>query len=247
MSKAGCQNHFWRILNPEDMKGSLLWEGGTAATLNGQENVYCIVVQHTNADIVNKVRDALSQSTAFKEVCSKSMFVEDSRCRSEPLPDAGNVDSTGTLIGNAWNARTALGSVKKEKQKSDDTTQNPTKTPERTKPASERTNNLPQIDSFEDLRKLIKKVFIPGDTDFSLVYWMTPEELCDIVEHYAHLLEVQFSEYSCSSSEDMCCVRLFQKKPSEGSPIELTGLFAFPSEADAKRFIEEWKSVVLTT
>ena len=41
--------------------------------------------------------------------------------------------------------------------------------------------------------------------------WLTPEELCDIVEKYAELLEVHYSEFSCPKSHDLCSVRLIQK------------------------------------
>jgi hypothetical protein len=70
-------------------------------------------------------------------------------------------------------------------------------------------------------------------------YWLTPEELCDIVERYADLLEVQYAEGSCPRSEDMAYVRLFQKSPPEGNPIEFTGMFAFPSQSDAANYWQE--------
>jgi hypothetical protein len=237
-----CWKVFWRALNPEDIAGSLLFEGDTAATLNGQENVYCIVVQHLDAAVAKQVRSALSQSEDFKKVCDLQMFVEDSRCRSEPLPDAGRIDATGNLIGDAWNSRPALGAIKKERESANEKSTSLDPVPERARPASDRTRTLPSLTKFEDVRALVQERFTPKDTDFSYTYWMTPEELCDLAEQYADLLEVQFSEYSCPRSEDLCCVRLFEKAPSDGRPIELAGLFAFPSESDARSFINEYKS-----
>ncbi len=104
---------FWRAVSPEELPGVFLWEGDTAASCNGQENVYCIAVQSMNAEIVNRVRSALFSSADFKGVCSDPMFVEGLRCTSEPLPAAGNVDNSGNLIGDAWNSRPALLAIRK--------------------------------------------------------------------------------------------------------------------------------------
>lgn len=110
-----CWKVFWRAVSPKKLPGALLWEGDTRASCNGQENVFCIAVQFTNADIVGQVRSALLESTEFKEICSDPMFVEDSRCTSEPLLSAGKMDGDGNLIGDAWNSRPALLAVSQER------------------------------------------------------------------------------------------------------------------------------------
>ena len=46
----------------------------------------------------------LAQSPDFARVCATPMF-GDALHFAEPLMDAGKVDGTGTLIGDAWNAR----------------------------------------------------------------------------------------------------------------------------------------------
>ncbi|MEO8452095.1 MAG: MAP7 domain-containing protein [Gemmatimonadota bacterium] len=237
-----CWKVFWRAVPTADIKGSLLWEGDTAASMNGRENVYCIAVQNPSTGTIDKIRASLAGSEDFKKLCGDPMFVEGARCQAEPLPEAGKVDDTGTLVGSAWNARPALATVKKERQSKDEPSAERSPVPPRPRSGSDRTNDLPQLGNFEDLRTFIKRVFIPKDTDFAYEYWMTPEELCDVADQYADLLEVQFSEYSCPRSEDMCCIRFFQKDPPCGRPIELIGLFAFPSESDAAAFVKEYKS-----
>ncbi len=237
-----CWKVFWRAIPPSSIPGALLFEGDTAASCAGRENVYCIAVQSSDESAVERVRAALLQSSSFKEVSAQPMFVEGAGCVSEPLPDAGRIDHDGNLIGNAWNSRSALGEVKKETQPSPDLTKEVPDAPDRSKPASERTRDLPALTNFAELRKLVEDRFILRGMDFEYHYWMTPEELCDIAEQYAEMVEVQFSEYCCPLSEDLCCVRLFQKSPPEGRPIELQGLFPFPSESDVAEFLRGYKS-----
>jgi hypothetical protein len=111
-----CWKIFWRAISPAELPGALLWEGDTGASCHGQESVYCIAVQCADAEIVERVRSALLQNTEFKKVCSEPMFVDGARCTSEPLPDAGKVDSAGNLVGDAWNSRPALLAVTRERQ-----------------------------------------------------------------------------------------------------------------------------------
>lgn len=104
-----CWKIFWGALKPEDLKGASLLEGNTAG------DVYCIAVQHTNADIGIKVRQALSQSIAFKAVCGQPMFAESGLGTSVPLFDAGKIDGRGTLVdGYTCNARTGFDLANKE-------------------------------------------------------------------------------------------------------------------------------------
>ncbi len=52
----------------------------------------------------SRVRNVLAQSPDFARVCATPMF-GDALHFAEPLMDAGKVDGTGPLIGDAWNAR----------------------------------------------------------------------------------------------------------------------------------------------
>jgi hypothetical protein len=53
---------------------------------------------------------------------------------------------------------------------------------------------------------------------------------------------VEFLEYSCGDSEDMCYVRLFEKEPLGKKPIEFVGLYPFSSVQDARSFGQDWHS-----
>ena len=70
--------------------------------------------------------------------------------------------------------------------------------PESAKPASERTRTLPAISSFEELGTFVGKQF--GTKEYKYGCWMTPEELCDVVENYADLILVSYDQYSCGAS-----------------------------------------------
>lgn len=64
---------------------------------------------------------------------------------------------------------------------------------------------------------------------------MTPEELCDIVEQYADILQVQWNENSSGLSVNTTYVTLFNKGKA-GENIALYGLFPFASVSDAKQY-----------
>jgi len=233
-----CWKIIWAAVDPEMLERSDLFEGDTDATLQGRENVFCIAIQNAEPALLAAAREALAVSKELILVAATPMFVEGNAVVREPLPRAGKIDGNGILTGDALAARSALGAIRKERQPLSPPP--PSNDTPRAKPASDRTHNLPALSSFEDLRAFVKVRFTPKEYLYS--YWMTPEELCDIVEEYADLVEVQFKEYSCPLSEDLCSVRLFQKNSAEGSPIELVGLFPFATPADAARFPQEYKS-----
>ena len=139
---ATCWKILWQAINPEDIGVASLYEGDTAATLDGRENVFCIAVQTLDSGALAKIKAALTQSEAFKGVCASPMFVEGSSCATEPLPDAGRIDAEGNLVGDAGASRSSLGAVKKERAATSQAAED-VRIPERTKPASDRTRTLP--------------------------------------------------------------------------------------------------------
>ena len=185
----------------------------------------------------------MSRDEAYRGVCANPMFEEGATCAAEPLPDAGRIDGEGNLVGDAGAARSALGTVKKERAVAQEETK-ALPIPERRKPASERTRELPTISSFNELEAFLGREFTPIEypKNCGVTYWLTPEELCDIVERYAELVLVNYVEYSCGASEDMCCVRLFEKHPPGRKPIEFVGLYPFASQSDARSFGQDWRS-----
>ena len=104
--------------------------------------------------------------------------------------------------------------------------------PERKKPASSRTANLPAISSLEELLDFLIANFARKK---KWQFWVTPEELCDIVEQYADIIQIQWYEGSCGLSEDMTYVTLFNKGKA-GENIALTGLFPCATAEAAKQF-----------
>ncbi len=235
-----CWKVFWQAITPQEIGVASLCEGDTAATLNGRENVFCIAVQSLDSRATAKIKAALTQSEAFNRVCANPKFVEGSSCAAEPLPDAGRIDAEGNLVGDAGASRSALGAVKKERMTASEVAEE-ARVPERAKPASERTRTLPAISSFEELGTFIGKQF--GTKEYKYGCWITPEELCDIVEKYADMILVSLNEYSCGASEDMCRVQLFEKTPPGTGPIGFTGLYPFASVSDARSFGQDYQSV----
>jgi hypothetical protein len=227
-----CWKVFWRAVSIERLSGTLLFEGDTTATLNGRENVYCIAVQSINTTIFDEIRVALEQSTEFKRIAASPRFVESNYVVGEPLFDAGQVDSAGNLVGKAFNSRPALGVVLRERQQLSQAGQPSIAVSERKKPASSRTANLPAISSLKDLLDFLLANF--GEKN-KWQFWVTPEELCDIVEQYADILQVQWYEGSCGLSVDMTYVTLFNKGKA-GENIALHGLFPFATTEAAKQF-----------
>ena len=235
-----CWKIFWQAITPETIGVASLYEGDTAATLNGRERVFCIAVQSLDGGSIGKTKAALSRSAAFKAVCASPMFVEGSSCAAEPLPDAGRIDAEGDLVGEAGASRSALGAVKKERTAAAQGGEE-VEVRERRKPASERTRTLPAISSFEELGKFIGTQFRTPEYEYGC--WITPEELCDVVERYADMILLSVDEYSCGASEDMCLVRLFEKNPPGRQPIGFTGLYPFASLSDARSFGQDYESV----
>jgi hypothetical protein len=206
--------------------------------LSGHEDVFCIAAQSPDRSAIGKVKAALEASEGFKELCASPMFVEGPRCTRERLPEACRVDAAGDLEANLGAARSALAAVRKERHSAVTPAETPTSVVPRMKPASERTRDLPEVSSFEELRSYLGMTFTPEEWPHERgpMYWVTPEELCDIVETYAELILVEYREYSCGASESMCGVCLFEKDPPGSRPVEFVGLYPFSEAEDAARF-----------
>jgi hypothetical protein len=236
---------FWRVIDIQKLCGTVLFEGDTSATASGKENVYCIAIQSSNDAIFDDIQSAFEQSTDFQKLAASPKFVRGKDVAYEPLIETGHVDASGELIGGI-NSKPALKTVREERERAKSK-----EAPERIRPASARTQSLPTLNSINELREFMKTVFIPQDTEIVSEFWITPEELCDIFEHYTAFIEVQFVEgISTSLSEDLCFVRIYQKgekdkmnlmkfKLADDEGIALTGLFSFRSEAAASEFVSK--------
>lgn len=233
-----CWRVLWRAVDVHALAGSLLFAGDTAATFSGQEYVYCIAIQSTDESALNAVRSGLEKSEEFSRLAASPPFVEEAEVTSEPLVDAGRLDSDGNLLaGDSPWPRAALGEVRRERREQATEPGIEQPVPERRRPASARTADLPSLSSVEDLLQFLLKNFSPApDHKYNYCFWLTPEELCEIVEHYSHLVQVQWYEASSALSEDMLWVHLLNKKQIEGQTIYLVGLFPFATESEARAF-----------
>lgn len=105
---SACWEVFWRAVDIHKLAGTMLFEGDTAATLSGRENVYCLGVQSVDGNVAGLIRLALSSSTAFAEVAASPPLIDGAALNGEPLPEAGTVSATGELLGSAYNSRPGL-------------------------------------------------------------------------------------------------------------------------------------------
>jgi len=225
-----CWAVFWRIMDPATMKHALLYEGDSAASLMHSESVFIIAVQSQNASVITGIKADLSASPQFKNVAAEPMFVEGQDCVAEPLPEAGKIDSAGNLVGEAFASRSGLGRVRREKEDAPDETAEASAPMERKGPASQRTQDLPDVLTLEELETVLEERFSTPKGGFW--YYLTPDELCDVVERYETVFQAHWTQDSCGLSEDMVYVNLFQKG-SSGKSVQFTGLFAYPSVQDA--------------
>lgn len=109
--------------------------------------------------------------------------------------------------------------------------------PERKKPASNRTTNLPELSSHAELGSFIMENF-PKHYKVGW-YFISPEELCDIVEKYENVIQAHWKEGpNPPLAEYMVWVKLFDKGKA-GTYFELTGLLEFTAEYAGKYCREE--------
>lgn len=229
---AQCWKIFWSAVAPKEIPAILLFEGDTAATLNGIENVYCIAIQSLDPSLLLKIRSVFEHDPEFLRFAARPLFSESNQLIAEPLVEAGQIDSNGNLIGETSQARAALGTIRMEMNKANLTPPSSASVPKRPVPASERTRQLPPISSLKELLHFLLSNF--GEKN-KYQFWICPEELCDIVEHYSNVIGVQWNEAPCALSENMAYVTLFNKGQT-GENIALHGLFPFPTEITAKKF-----------
>lgn len=230
-----CWKILWRAVEPPKLGGASLFEGDTEATLKGEEGVFLIAIHSTRTSLFDEVRAALEQSPEFDEVAASPRFVEDDGVVSEPLVGAGQIDSEGNLVGKAYNARAALGEVLRDQRHTAQADLPSADVPARDIPASSRTADLPSLSSLKELLDFLLTNF--GEQN-KYQFWLSPEELCDIVERYPDMLRIQWEEDSSGLSHDMTYVTLFGRD-DEGGNISLYGLFPFASEQAAKEYCND--------
>lgn len=224
-----CWKVFWQAVDPSRITASLLWEGDADC----DDRYYCIAIQSADAAKLNYIKEAISQSPEFKKIAGYPTFIEGAACTREPLVDAGRIDAAGNWVGSGGNAGVMLDVVRNERTPHD-AAPSAAATPSRT--ASALTSALPKWTSFEELDRFCRKApSLPRVTDEEY-FWITAEELCDIVESAADIADVYFSTYSCGNSSDLCRIAL-RDKSSNSKWLAFSGLYPIPS---VQHFVNEW-------
>ena len=232
-----CWRVFWRAIDPEEMAGVHLYEGDTAATLAGEERVYCIGIQSASQLVLATIRATLEGNEGFGRVAGSPPFVEGGQAAGEPLVRAGKIDYAGNLVGESPRARPALGEVRRERRGETVREAPAEPVPARTSPASPRTASLPELSSIKELKQFLTENFNPEpEKAWGTLFWITPEELCDIVEHYADFVQAQWGTGSLPFTDEVIEIELFNKQQFESTGLFLWGMFSFPSEADARAY-----------
>ena len=100
---------FWQAVDPAVITGSLLFDGDVAG------DVFCIAVQSMDTAALAAVEDAVSASDECKGICADPMIAKGEDATKDPLSMAGNVDSTGNLVGEPGVALSALTAARPQK------------------------------------------------------------------------------------------------------------------------------------
>jgi hypothetical protein len=106
-----CWQTFWRAIDIQKLRGSLLFEGDTLASVSGKESVYCIAIQSSDDAILKEIKADLEKRTDFQNMAASPAFVSGSSVVHEPLIETGSVNASGDLIGGI-NSKSALDVIK---------------------------------------------------------------------------------------------------------------------------------------
>jgi hypothetical protein len=106
-----CWEIFWRAIPPREIVGSQLFEG----SLIERENVYCLAFHNPDDWRMAHIVNVLELDADFLKVSATPRFCEGEVVLRQPLVAAGQINETGSLVGISYNARLALGQVRREK------------------------------------------------------------------------------------------------------------------------------------
>jgi hypothetical protein len=235
-TEQNCWQVFWRVIRPKQLAGASLFEG----TIHQDD--YCIAIQSVDQGMVDMVRSALESSPEFAEVSCVDPFIQGDDCIAVPLPRTGRIDFEGNLIGDDKRLAEHVTAPVESPQKQISLDVVDSASTSRYRPATPRTDDLPIIDGFEDFEALLRDRFVCRQSGFERDLWISPKELCDMVEKYEAVISVGMSEHSSDRSENALRVRLFPRDHSEDPPIELEGLYMFKSRYAVTQFLQSFLS-----
>lgn len=234
-----CWQVFWRAVRPEQITGAQLYEG------NIHRDDYCIAVQSTDPAVVDFVKHSLEVCGEFKQVCCEPPFILGDDCTAISLPRTGRIDGSGNLIGDdkRFQDEQVLAPVEIEDTLPSIDVLN-SLSPIRERPASERTKDLPDLETFQAFEQEFRARFTLRQPGFDRDLWISPKELCDVVEQYADLLEIGLSDHHTERTENALRVRVFPKDGhlNDKGPIELEGLYMFKSRYAVTQFLNSFVS-----
>ena len=225
---------FWQAIGPEGLAdGVRLYEGDTAATLDGREHLYCLVIESRDAAALDAIQAKLATNEAYLAVAVGRRFLSNEAVESEPLPLVGHFKK-GKIVGeNAVNPRAALTKLRRLSA--------PTEgiplpsAPDRPRPASPRSADLSELTDLEGLIAVLGRHF-PGK-GHTMRFSLTPEELCDVAERYADVFDVYWDVGESVFAETGSFVSLMPKDRHD-TKLDCFGLMEFPSRKDAISYCE---------
>lgn len=114
-----CWKTLCKAVDVGKLRSVLLFDGDSARTLNGHENVFCIAFQTLFPEQLQDIQSKLSSHPEFLGVSSAPPFFEGPQAHQEPLVSSGRIDAAGRLSEDADIVKEALAAIKNSK------TQNP--------------------------------------------------------------------------------------------------------------------------
>ena len=135
-----CWKIFWQAVDLKILAGAILRDGDSNATLEHNENVYCLSITWPTSGRASDVRKMLEKFEPYKQVAANPNFIDAGQLVKEPLVDDGMIDLAGHFVSKSYRALPALEKVQKENQQ------------EQLKSYSESVTNLQGFDIKTDMK-----------------------------------------------------------------------------------------------
>lgn len=209
------------------------------------EYVFYTVFQNASRSILDRIQTSMEASPEFREVAdSQAMLTDQDRGKIVGLPLVHNADINDGEINILVSTLLRSALAKRKQAQSKPLVEGAdTVVPKRPRPASKRTASLPNCVSRDKLVEFLEHTFsVPN------VYgaYVTPEELCDIVEKYQDVTKAFLMHEFYHGAEMQIHLmtktdvdKLFGDDPKPDSTdrgIRFGGLTEFASHADAVNY-----------
>lgn len=239
----------WTIIhnaiNVEQLRGlTRLYEGDSCVA---NEYVYCIAFQNADEAVLSRIQERLKLDAEFRRVADSKPFAH---CRSRTqfvalsLVHVANVKNGEVETVRGTYLRGVIAKVRAYRRQRAAATENLSThvaASPRPMPASARTRSLPPFSTRDDLVRHLHSRFGAAPTYGA---YLTPEELCDVVDHYSGTTQAFLSRRFDNGEE--LTLHLVARSDLPNKPIEQTwvtnrgilfrGLTEFASAADAVNY-----------